>query len=802
MKMSRTKTLSRYLPLAIFLCLASAVLSISWFLSHNQTVAIRNEANLIGQQTAGQLERHIANHLSIIEHLRNLWMKRQINNPEAFAETVESFQQQFSGFQAVNWVDAEGIVQWVAPKTDNPKTDRIPTRGTNLTLQPAISQLLRQSAETNAGLATGPVMLQQNASNFTVYYPLIRQGKLEGYLNGVFRIEPLMKSALAQVTRSDYRIVISDDGQRVYRRGTADGNEAFTTLHRVKLLNRIWDLSLTPGPGSIAAQSMNADKIILVLGLLLSVGLAYLLRLVTLRQEALWAAEESYSGLFESATEGIYRSLPDGTCIGCNPAMVKLNGFTEESELLNAVRSKPNSWYVEPDRKNEFMRLLNRNGRVENFISEVYRLSDGQRLWVSENAHVICCEDGKSLGYQGTIMDITERRRANEILRREREFVIAMLDTAEALICVIDMDGQVVRFNKACERMSGYSLSEVIGRPVYDFVIAEQDRDGLKDMLRSLRLGVYPNTHLNYWVSRNGGQRLIEWSNTALRDESGKVAYCVAIGIDVTERKQAEEELQLAKEDAETANRAKSEFLANMSHELRTPLNAVIGFAEILENQMFGEMGDPRYGDYAHDIRTSATHLLGIINNILDLSKVEAGRLELIDAPTDVHDVLSSCLNIVKATANAGEVTFDIQGPAGLPYLLADERMLRQILLNILSNALKFTPVGGRIMVTLKSEPENAAYKIVIADTGIGMTAENVKKALTPFGQVESSLSRKYDGTGLGLPLSRSLIELHGGRLTIESEPEKGTTVTLGFPGSRIVPRKSPRDRSSLAGSA
>ena len=797
MQMSRTKILSRYLPLAIFLCLASAVLGVSWFLSHNQTLAIRNETKLIGQQTAGQLEDHIANHLSIIEHLRNLWMKRQINSHDDYVETVESLQLQFSGFHAINWVDPEGIIRWVAPEAGNG-----PALGMNLAEHPTAGKTMEQSLRSNRDMATRPITLLQGGKGFATYYPLVRDGQLEGYLNGVFRVESLLTEALAQVTRSDYQIAIRDGEHKIYSRGAAFGEDSFTTSHRVNLLNRSWDLSLTPGPGSIAAQSMNADKIILVLGLLLSVGLAYLLRLVILRQEALWAAEESYSGLFENATEGIYRGLPDGTCIRCNPAMIKLHGFTRESELLNAVSSKPNSWYAEPGRKEDFLRLLDRDGRVENFISEIHRLSDGQRLWVSENAHVIRCEKGDIIGYQGTIMDITERRRANEILRREREFVIAMLDTAEALISVIDMDGKVVRFNKACERLSGYSLSEVIGRPVYDFVIPEQDCESLKNMLRSLRLGVYPNTHLNYWTCRNGGQRLIEWSNTALRDDSGKVAYCVAIGIDVTERKQAEEELQLAKEEAESANRAKSEFLANMSHELRTPLNAVIGFAEILENQMFGEMGDSRYGDYARDIRTSATHLLGIINNILDLSKVEAGRLELIEAPTDVRDVLSGCLNIVKASTTANEISFNIEAAEDLPYLMADERMLRQILLNILSNALKFTPAGGRITVTLENSPKNSDYRIIITDTGIGMTPENITKALKPFGQVESSLSRKYDGTGLGLPLSSSLIELHGGHLTLESEPEKGTKVTLSFPGSRIVTRKSRRDGSSLVNSA
>lgn len=801
MKISRPKILSLYFPLAIFLCLASAVIGISWFLSHNKTTAIRNEVNLIGLQTAGQVQNHITNHLSVVEHLRDLWMRRQINNHDTYVETVESLHLQFSGFQAINWVSPSGIIRWVAPEAGNG-----PALGANLAEHPVASRLMEQALRSHRDLATRPIMLLQGGKGFATYYPLMRNGKLEGYLNGVFRVDALLQNALAQVVRSDYQIIISDGDQPIYSRGTPYTDEGFTTSQPILLLDRTWTLSLTPGPASVAAQSMNADKVILGFGLLLSVGLAYLLRLIALRQEALWAAEESYSGLFENATEGIYRSLPDGTCVSCNPALLKLNGFEKESELLSAINANATCWYVDPNRRSEFLRLLNRNGRVENFVSEVYNLSSREPFWVSENAHVIRGEHGEMLGYQGTIMDITERRRATETLRREREFVVAMLDTADALICVIDMEGRVVRFNKACERMSGYSLAEVEGHSVFDFVIPEDERGDLEGMLRSLRFGVYPNTHLNHWVSRSGGKRLIEWSNTALRDDAGKIAYCVAMGIDVTERKRAEEALQQAKEEAESANRAKSEFLANMSHELRTPLNAVIGFAEILENQMFGDMGDSRYGDYARDIRTSATHLLGIINNILDLSKVEAGRLELIEDPTDVRDVLAACLNILKATAGAEDVAFEVETDDSLPYLLADERMLRQVFLNILSNALKFTPAGGRITVTLSSDTSatadnGTAYGISITDTGIGMTSEDIAKALTPFGQVESSLSRKYEGTGLGLPLSRSLVELHGGNLTIQSQPDQGTTVTLTFPRGRVIARNVPTE-TTLASSA
>jgi two-component system cell cycle sensor histidine kinase PleC len=800
MKISQPKTLSLYFPLAVFLCLASVVLGLSWFISHSHKVAVRNQVNLIGQQTTAHLKNHISNHLSIIEHLRDLWMLGKINDHDTFVARVETFQRQFSGFQAINWIDAEGVIQWVAPEKGNSLA-----KGANLTNHSVAGPLIRHAAETNQEMATPPLTLLQGGSGFAVYHPLIRDGRLEGYLNGVFRVEHFLKLSLSEVARNDYQIVISDGEHGIYSRGMPYDSDAFTTTHSMDLLNRVWTLSLTPSPASLAAQSLNADKIILVLGLLLSVGLAYLVRVIALRQEALWKAEENYSGLFENATEGIYRSLPDGTCVRANPALVKFYGFERETDLLKAINTQAATWYIDPKHWDEFQQRLRQEGRVENFISEVRCQGSDEHKWISENAHVIRGEGGKMRGYQGTIMDITDKRQADETLRREREFVVAMLDTAEALISVIDMEGRVTRFNKACEKLSGYSHAEITGQSIFDFVIPGDEREGIENMLRSLRFGVYPNTHLNHWVCRTGEHRLIEWSNTALRDESGKIAYCVSIGIDVTERKRTEEALLLAKEEAESANRAKSEFLANMSHELRTPLNAVIGFAEILENQMFGTMGDSRYCDYASDIRSSATHLLGIINNILDLSKVEAGRLELIEDQTDVRDVLAGCLNIVRATPNADQVTFEVVSAEDLPYLHADERVLRQILLNILSNALKFTPAGGRITITLTSGQADgqtaATYEIAITDTGIGMTKEHIAKALTPFGQVESSLSRKYDGTGLGLPLSKSLVELHDGRLRIESGPDIGTKVTLSFPRSRIVQRK-PRQNDTRATSA
>jgi len=268
---------------------------------------------------------------------------------------------------------------------------------------------------------------------------------------------------------------------------------------------------------------------------------------------------------------------------------------------------------------------------------------------------------------------------------------------------------------------------------------------------------------------------------TSRTSEGGSIIFLS----DFTTIKDREESLRRATREAEAANAAKTRFLANMSHELRTPLNAIIGFSEIIHGQLFGEIGNDRYLDYSGDILRSGKHLLEVINSVLDLSKSEAGKMVLDIKTVDMRDVLKDCVTMVREQLADARLSFEVAGlDQSLP-LAADPAKLRQIFLNLLSNALKFTESDGFISLTVGRGPQGIS--ITVGDTGIGMSPEDLEVALQPFGQVDNRLERKYEGTGLGLPLTRALVELHGASMMIDSARGKGTRVTIIFPDAQVL---------------
>jgi len=388
---------------------------------------------------------------------------------------------------------------------------------------------------------------------------------------------------------------------------------------------------------------------------------------------------------------------------------------------------------------------------------------------------------------EGHAVHVAIRPDESVLARRAERQMRKVVESSLQGIVVRDMQN-ILYINDGHAKLLGYSSARELldDRAGMDDTIHPDDREIVRERVKARMSGQEVLSHYELRMIRRNGA--IIWCDVlATRiNWDGKPASLSWL-TDITARKRAEEELLKSKEAAEYANRAKSEFFANMSHELRTPLNAILGFSEVIRRQLFGAIDNARYVEYANDIHTSGKLLLDLINDILDIAKLEAGKVELHETPLSLTDTIRQCLTFVREHAAEGGVALKLDLPENLPMVLADERALKQILLNLLSNAVKFTPAGGSVSVRLGAG--DTGVRITIADTGIGMEEKDIEVALSPFGQVDSKVSVKHQGTGLGLPISRSLARLHGGDLAIDSAPGRGTTVTVTFPASRILGR-------------
>jgi PAS domain S-box-containing protein len=399
--------------------------------------------------------------------------------------------------------------------------------------------------------------------------------------------------------------------------------------------------------------------------------------------------------------------------------------------------------------------------------------------------------------------DITELTRATAALRLSESRLAKAQRIARLGYFDWNAEDQTTYWSDEIYRILGIPLVETSGfTPSYGALL-DRVHPGDREAVQTAIMGALENGRGFDIVHRvlrpDGTERILHAQAEVTCDDAGRPIRLAGMVQDVTEAKRAEMALFAAKEQAEHANRTKSSFLANMSHELRTPLNAVIGFSEIMTMQMFGPLSEA-YVAYAKDINESGHHLLNIINDILDMSKIEAGRQQLHESDVSLKNVIAATLRLIAVRAEEAGLHVSVRLPPDIPVLHADERMIKQILLNLLSNAVKFTPSGGRITVLARTAAHDV-LELAVADTGIGMAPKDIPTALEPFGQVDSTLSRKFQGTGLGLPLVKALAELHGGTLAIDSALGVGTTVTVRFPASRTRrPAPAPDEPAAASG--
>ena len=360
------------------------------------------------------------------------------------------------------------------------------------------------------------------------------------------------------------------------------------------------------------------------------------------------------------------------------------------------------------------------------------------------------------------------------------EYAESIINTVREPLIILDHDLRVVTASRSFYEVFKVNHEETVGQLIYDLGNRQWDIPKLRELLED----ILPKqaTFDNYEVEHDFadiGKRIMLLNARQIQRGSGKERIILLAIEDITERKQVENALHAAKKAVEVASRAKSEFLANMSHELRTPLNSIIGFSEVLHDQTFGPL-NPKQTHFVDNVLTSGQHLLSLINDILDLSKVEAGRMTIEARSFAVRPMLDNALILVKEHAHKSRLTINLEAPADLT-VSADERMFKQILFNLLSNAVKFTEPGGRIVVTAECHGEDLCVNV--ADTGIGIKLEDQSRLFKEFEQLDSGYDRILQGTGLGLALTRKFVELHGGRIWVESEGEgKGSTFRFTLP--------------------
>lgn len=478
--------------------------------------------------------------------------------------------------------------------------------------------------------------------------------------------------------------------------------------------------------------------------------------------------------ILKNLRDAFYRTDITGTLTFLSPSCEMVAGYAPEEGVGRNIAE----FYFDPQERKEFMRLMARDGFVNGFEARLVK-KNGDIVWVSTTATWYRDKQGNIAGVEGISRDITERKNMETALR-ESELRYRTLAENSLTGIVLHQDGRFVYINEWGAQQIGHSARELLGKSIWDFIAAE-DRAVVNTVLDELLRGNIPGIRHQFRVLGPDGQsRWAECLDTVVEHEGRRAV--LANLMDVHERKNEHEELQRAKALAEAASLAKSEFLATMSHELRTPLNAIIGFSELLQDRIGGELS-PVQQEYVGYIVESGRHLLQLISEILDLSKVESGNMRLELSQTDIGLLLEASLAMIRERAVSHRLTVELCVEDCLKGITiqADELKLKQVMLNLLSNAVKFTPEGGTISVTASKVSKELV--ITVKDSGIGIDASDKERIFNAFEQVDTSVARRQQGTGLGLALARRLLEIHEGRIWVDSEGQgKGTAFTFAIP--------------------
>jgi PAS domain S-box-containing protein len=501
--------------------------------------------------------------------------------------------------------------------------------------------------------------------------------------------------------------------------------------------------------------------------------------------------EKRFRGVVEDQTDLICRFQPEGTLTFVNGAYCRFHGRSREGMLGTS--------FIQTLPADDALVLLNYfNALTPEQPVAAFDLRviapTGCAVWQQYTVRRLPLEQRGKIEFQAVIQDITERKQSEEALRASEAKYRSLVAHIPDVVWTANANRELSYISDKVWQVLGYTSGELIEADRAFWISRIHPNDvGIVEEAYRLLFSEGKKFDVEYRIRKNGGEWV--WLHDRAPGTRTQDGAMCADGLfsDISRRKRTEEILQQAKDQAEAANRAKSQFLANMSHELRTPLNAIIGFSEILSDKTFGELNQ-RQLKYANNILTSGRHLLQLINDILDLSKVEAGKLQLTRASFPIGKSLGDVEAIVKTLAYKKKITLEFAAPSDLPMLFADEAKFKQIMYNLLSNAIKFTPDSGRVEVrvslenfaeinfkALKAIAPGQYLRVAVTDTGIGIQPQDQERIFIEFEQVDSSYGRQQQGTGLGLALTKKLVEMHGGAIWVESAGVEGQGTTCTF---------------------
>ncbi|MCW8915926.1 MAG: PAS domain S-box protein [Magnetovibrio sp.] len=600
---------------------------------------------------------------------------------------------------------------------------------------------------------------------------------------------PTNKDALERIFEIVQAIPFTEDNQGkvdmvlVHVRANLSSREAtmadmakFTDQNTIQILDEIMDMHIEYSLNRI--KLANQFRILLlVLSLALFAGLAFALFQLRKAHDQARMTSRQFRDAVESINEGFAFFDANGRLSFWNQKFGQLHqglgntlnkGMTYES-FFNACTDN-----------NIYQEFMNANGskqdQIEHGLGRPYIVKSADGTWIMSSDSRMA--DG---GTACVRVDMTDAKRTEEKLRNLSRAV----EQSPASVMITNTKGIITYVNPKFEEATGYSYDEAVGQGANLVNSGEKSAKEYSSLWETLSQG--KEWHGEFHNKRKDGTLFWEYASISpVKNDLGETTHYLAVKEDITDRKQALADLILAKEQAEMASHAKTQFLANMSHELRTPLNAIIGFSEIIKEQMFGSIDNDNYVEYSINIHASGQHLLEVINDILDVSRIESGTMTIREDVVDIAHLCDETIEMIQPQAHMAKLKLVREIDENLPLIRGDMLRIKQIIINLLTNAIKFTPQDGKVTLVGTKKPDGSIM-LAVRDTGYGIPKDKQDKILEPFEQVSDIYSRNHEGSGLGLFLVSSFVALHQAELIIDSDIDQGTTVTVNFPASRLV---------------